>query len=100
MNPSLLFHSLPPPSYTHLISEIDARLKKVQDDFEAALATCDPQKVAQLYHPAGVMVQIGRGAIYGREAIAKVFEEMFKEPSDFSVSLCNSLFAKKWRNWS
>uniref|UniRef100_A0AC35FW17 SnoaL-like domain-containing protein n=1 Tax=Panagrolaimus sp. PS1159 TaxID=55785 RepID=A0AC35FW17_9BILA len=65
--------------------EIDARLKKVKEDFEAAIATGDPQNVADLYHPNAVMVHVGKDAIYGREEIIKVFEEMFKDPCDFTT---------------
>uniref|UniRef100_A0A914YBW6 DUF4440 domain-containing protein n=1 Tax=Panagrolaimus superbus TaxID=310955 RepID=A0A914YBW6_9BILA len=66
--------------------EVNKLVKDFQKEIEVVWETKDAQKVADFYHPNAVMVHSGKKTYFGRETIAKLFEEFLKYPKNFELA--------------
>ncbi|KAE9555488.1 hypothetical protein FO519_001256 [Halicephalobus sp. NKZ332] len=73
--------------------EIVKIVDKIQDDYHVSWETRDAKKVAQHYHPQGILVYLGEWAARGRDEIEEKYKEFLKDPVDFKLTYLENLEA-------
>ena len=65
--------------------ELTELMTKIQDNFEKIWKEGDAKKLAELYHPEGVLVCTGKWAVHGRKDIEEKYAPLVGPSLDFKV---------------
>uniref|UniRef100_A0AC34QLG1 Nuclear transport factor 2 domain-containing protein n=1 Tax=Panagrolaimus sp. JU765 TaxID=591449 RepID=A0AC34QLG1_9BILA len=73
--------------------ELDKIITEIQENYKKAWNSKDAKKVADFYDKNGVLVYVGKCAIYGRDAIAENLAKFINEPCEYKLTFESTIEA-------